>query len=315
MRLVIGLRQQPGGHPRVHIRRVQTRMPQQLLDAAQVRAAVQHVRGEGVPQLVRRHRLEQPRLQRELLERVAHALPRPRLPARRHKQLLRHCALLGRQLPAKPQILAHCVLRGPAEDDLAHAPALALHRELAAVRPVVRQPQRQQFVDAHAGGVQQLNQRAVARRYRAFPRRRRHQRVHFLRRQHHRRLRHELAEFHRQRRVACQHALFHQVAAERGDGGKLPPCRAHSHPDLGRIQLMVEEGVELGLVQRRGLAGEPQQQLHVAHISRLGAEDQPGRRQLPRISRQHFLVSHCADSITCVPPHVGRAGEPGLLVV
>src|SRR6056297_3527877 len=42
------------GHVRVDLGRRQVRVPQQHLDDAQVRAVVEHVRGEGVAKLVRR---------------------------------------------------------------------------------------------------------------------------------------------------------------------------------------------------------------------------------------------------------------------
>ena len=54
MRRIVGLFQPFRGDMRVHLRRDEVRVAEQLLHAAQVRARIQQVRCIAVPQLVRR---------------------------------------------------------------------------------------------------------------------------------------------------------------------------------------------------------------------------------------------------------------------
>lgn len=165
-------------------------MAEQLLDGADVVAAIEQMRGEAVPQDVRRDRLRNPGFARGLrhgalddlfvqvvaandtVERVGraaagrkHVLPRPAA-ARvgilaRERERKVHLAEPFGEIPFVHQLHAREMRAQRLDQALGEhrapvAPALAVaHRDLAALEVHVLHPQAQSFEQPHPGGVEQ----------------------------------------------------------------------------------------------------------------------------------------------------------------
>src|SRR4051794_15095927 len=161
----VDLAQSVDGDQRVHLGRRHRRVPEQFLHDADVGAAVEQVRGEGVPQGVRRHLRRQPCALRRRPQDGPRALPGQR-PATdvEEQRAAAHPTPTGRpqRRPGADQVVLDRLERVRADGDDALLAALAGQPDggLPPVEIVDGQPDR--LGDARPGAVEQLEQRAVA---------------------------------------------------------------------------------------------------------------------------------------------------------
>ena len=146
---------------RVDLRRRDVGVAQQLLHPAQVAGGLQHVAGEAVAQQVRVDALEQALLLGELAQAQLHGTRRDRAVAAREDRI-RGARAGGRapfgQRPARVRAHRHAAL----------AAALAQHRHQTVVQVQVAPAQVAQLRQPQAGGIEQLEQGAVAQAQRCI---------------------------------------------------------------------------------------------------------------------------------------------------
>ncbi len=129
-------------------------MPQQLLDAPQIRARIQQMGGETVPQLVRAY-AERDSAQSQILfqHQIHRLLGDPRAPDAPEKWTARHRRLLPISLD-RP----HC---GASHRDDPFFPALSKHFQNLVHEIQVLHIESQQLGNPQSGGVEQLQYRRI----------------------------------------------------------------------------------------------------------------------------------------------------------
>lgn len=145
----------------VDLRRGDVGMAEHLLDRAQVRAAFQQVRREGVAQQVRLHRHRDAGAAGGLLHPEPESLPGDRHPARAEEERAARPGP-GQLRPARPEVGLQRGERGLADRDDAVLGALARHADEPRLRVEGLDLQRTELGDAEARAVHQLEHRAVA---------------------------------------------------------------------------------------------------------------------------------------------------------
>ena len=163
VRAIVGFDQSLGGDGGVLLRRRQARVPEQLLDLAQVGAHVEQVCRIAVTQAVRMHVAGDPAAARAARDDAPHvARPEPArrrraAPQRREERLRQDPRRAPRSDPGRERLA-----RRGGQRHHALLAALAGHPHVAAVQIEIAHVERRQLGDAQPGAIQQLEQRAVA---------------------------------------------------------------------------------------------------------------------------------------------------------
>ena len=212
----------------VDLGRRHRRVAEQLLHDAQVGAALEQVRREGVAQDVRRHGLLDADSSRVPAHDPEHALAGDAAAARVEQECGRFL-LLAEERPAAGEVATGGVGREAAHRDDALAPALALDAHEAALEIEIARAQAGQLGDAQSATVEQLQRGAVSQ-----PERRGvgvlHDERGLLEREHPRQPLGQPRQRHDRARVHGTGADAAAVAQEGARGREAPPARGRCQP-------------------------------------------------------------------------------------
>src|SRR2546428_7706207 len=224
-------------YPSVGLSRTDAGVPQQLLDRAQVRAALEQVRRVRVAEGVWGD--AGPR-NRELA-RGAQAAPdvrgRQPPPAAREEERRLGAVVRGRRGKSGPgvgQVAVERAPRGLAGGDDARLPTFAGHAQLLGVRIEIRHVEVHDLLGSEAGGVGELEHRAIAEGKRLARRYRVEQPGHLVGPEDARQVGVALRRGDEGRRTRLDLAALEQVAVEAADRRELPRDRPPRKPAPGQ---------------------------------------------------------------------------------
>ena len=146
---------------RVDLRGGKARMPEHLLNAAQIGAPVEQIGCKGMAHIVRRKRLVEPGCAHGLLEHLAHGVGAHLVAARRHEKI-RGCSVAQEQRARIIQIALHRIDAKLVQRDYPLLPALAENLHLALSEVDVAQLQVRSLRDACTASVQEFENRLIA---------------------------------------------------------------------------------------------------------------------------------------------------------
>ena len=217
MRTVVDLAQVIARDVRVNLRRRDVGVAEQQLHFPQPGAAIEHVGGEGMAQRVRRHPIVQAQLAGIAFDDQPEPLTGEPFAARVQEEGALLNIVAKQRRSAFVQIDPHHVDRFGQERHHTLLVAFPHTTQLAGLQVEIVERDLGHLADAHAGGVEHLQQRHIAQRLRrrAVLQRLRDQAGHFLRGQRVRELLLDLRRVELFRRVVVDHVGAQQEMAER----------------------------------------------------------------------------------------------------